>query len=178
LPSTFRPERARDADTVHPEATATMNALLLLANERPLINIDATLFLNMALWVFLFIVLRGLLWNPMLKLIQARETGMEGARVEARKLEKEGAELRTEYEAAQRSARASASEERDKIRADAKRKEAELLAEARNASQTAVDAQRAEIQKQRATLEQEIKSTVPVLASDIASKVLGREVRA
>ena len=54
---------------------------------------------------------------------------------------------------------------------------AEILAAARTRIQGAMDVQRAEIRKQRDRVQAEIRATIPVLASDIASKVLGREVR-
>ena len=59
------------------------NVLALLANERPLINIDITLLLNAGVWFVLFFFLRATLWRPMLALIDAREAGTEGARTEA-----------------------------------------------------------------------------------------------
>ena len=151
--------------------------LYLVANERPLINIDATLFINIVLWLILFLLLRPLLWAPMLKLIAARESGMEGSRDDAKHLEKEARTRKAEYEAAQKKARAGAAAERDSMRADAKKKEAEILAVARGRIQTAMDAQRSEIRKQRDAVQAEIRATIPVLASEIASKVLGREVR-
>ena len=54
-------------------------SLLLVANERPLINIDVTLFVNLGVWAVLFFFLRAVLWKPMLDLIDAREAGTEGA---------------------------------------------------------------------------------------------------
>src|SRR6187549_462270 len=101
--------------------------LYLVANERPLINIDATLFINIVLWLILFLLLRPLLWAPMLKLIAAREDGMEGSRDDAKHLEKEARVRKGEYEAAQKKARVTAASERDAMRADAKKKEAEIL---------------------------------------------------
>jgi F-type H+-transporting ATPase subunit b len=152
--------------------------LHLVANERPLINIDGTLFINVLLWIVLFVMLRGLLWKPMLRLIAAREAGMQGSRETARDLELDAQKKRVEFEDAQRKARSAATEERDRIRGEGSRTEAQLLADARREVNEMVDKQRAEINAQREQLRTEIRATVPALAGDIASKVLGREVRA
>jgi F-type H+-transporting ATPase subunit b len=149
----------------------------LVANERPLINVDVTLLINIGLWILLFIVLRPLLWDPMIKLIGAREAGMGGSRDKARELEADAKQKKTEYEAALKRARATASEEREKLRNDAKKKESEIVAQARQQTQAALESQRAEIRAQRDKLASEMNTLVPVLASDIATKVLGREVR-
>ena len=152
--------------------------LYLVANERPLINIDATYLINIGLWLFLFVVLRSLLWDPMLKLISAREGGMKGARDTAHTLDADAKLKKAEYEAAMKQARARAASERDKLRNDAKLKENEILAQARESAHKALESQRATLNEQRTKLQAEVKIMVPQLATDIASKVLGREVRA
>ena len=70
--------------------------LLLVANERPLINVDVTLLINLGLWFALFLFLRATFWGPMLALITAREEGTEGSRAEATRLDAEAKELRAE----------------------------------------------------------------------------------
>jgi F-type H+-transporting ATPase subunit b len=151
--------------------------LYLVANERPLINVDVTLLINIGLWILLFIVLRPLLWDPMIKLISAREAGMGGSRDKARELEADAKLKKAEYEAAMKRARATASDAREKLRNDAKKKESEIVAQARQQTQAALESQRAQLASQRGQLTTEMNALVPQLASDIASKVLGREVR-
>ncbi|MEI8256531.1 MAG: ATP synthase F0 subunit B [Deltaproteobacteria bacterium] len=149
----------------------------LVANERPLINVDATLFINIGLWIFLFVALRGLLWEPMIKLITAREAGMQGSRDKAGSLQTDAKATKAAYDLAMKQARESAQQGRDKLRADGKKKEAEILATARDTTQASLDAQRASLRTQSETLRSDIRASVPQLASEIASKVLGREVR-
>ncbi len=149
----------------------------LVANERPLINVDATLFINIGLWIFLFVALRGLLWAPMIKLISAREAGMQGSRDKAGSLQTDAKGIKAEYDQALKGAREQASLAKDKLRADGKKKEAEILAAARETTQATLDTQRANLRSQSETLRSEIRASVPQIASEIASKVLGREVR-
>jgi|LNFM01.1.fsa_nt_gb F-type H+-transporting ATPase subunit b len=153
-----------------------LQLLTAVASERPLISFDGTLVLNIALWLVLFFVLRPVLWEPMVKLLSAREGGMQGSRTSAKGAADEAAARRAEYEGALKSARSSAAGERDKLRAEALRRESEILAETRSKVAAAVDAQRDAIKEQRDTLSKEIAGAIPQLAKDIAAKALGREV--
>ncbi|MFO0562683.1 MAG: ATP synthase F0 subunit B [Polyangiales bacterium] len=154
-----------------------MHSLLsVVASERPLISFDGTLVINIALWLLLFFVLRPLLWEPMVKLLAARESGIQGSRTDATDMIANAASARSEYESALKTARSDAAGEREGIRNAALRKEAEILAQARATVTEAVEAQRDKIRAQREQLSTELKATVPQLAKEIASKALGREV--
>ncbi|MBL8605325.1 MAG: ATP synthase F0 subunit B [Myxococcales bacterium] len=155
----------------------TGHTLLLLANDRPLINIDITLVLNLGLWVLLFVFLRMTFWKPMLAVIEAREEGTEGAREAATGLDGEIKRLKTDLDAKTKDARVVAARLRDELVAEGQRREAELLAKVRAEVSASVDAQRATIASQKANTRTELLAGVPALARDIASKVLRREVQ-
>jgi F-type H+-transporting ATPase subunit b len=150
---------------------------LLVANERPLINIDVTLLLNLGVWLALFFLLKATLWKPMLALIDAREAGTAGAREEAARLDAEAKTLKGSVDAQLAAARASAAKAREALRADGARTEAEVLGKARTELNALIEAQRADIAGQRAKLHGEVMALVPELAQGIAAKVLRREVR-
>ena len=150
---------------------------LLVANERPLINIDVTLLLNLGVWLVLFFFLRATLWKPMLALIDAREAGTAGARKEAARLGAEAKTLRGSLDEQLAAARASAAKAREALRAEGARTEVELLGKAREEVNAAVEKQRADIAAQRAKLHSELMALVPELARSIAARVLRREVQ-
>ncbi len=150
--------------------------LFAVASERPLISFDGTLVVNIVLWLVLFVLLRPLLWEPMIKLFAAREGGMGGSRDEAKRLEAEAQVKREEYETKLKAARSAAATERDRIRSESLKREAEIIGEARNKVAEAIDAQRATLKVEREKLSAELKTMIPALAKDIASKALGREV--
>ena len=150
---------------------------LLVANERPLINIDVTLLLNLGVWVVLFFFLRATLWKPMLALIDAREAGTAGAREEAARLDTEAKTLKGSLDEQLAVARSSASKAREALRAEGVRAEADLQGKAREEVNAAVEKQRADIAAQRAKLQGEVMALVPELAQGIAARVLRREVR-
>lgn len=155
----------------------TGSFLLLVANDRPLINIDITLLLNLGLWVLLFVFLRATFWGPLMALIESREEGTEGARHDAADLDAETKRLRAELESKTKEARTVAARHREELVAEGQRQEAELLSRVRNEVSTQVEQQRAEIASQRAKTRDDLLATVPVMAREIAAKVLRREVQ-
>lgn len=150
--------------------------LFAVASERPLISFDGTLVVNIVLWLVLFLLLRPLLWEPMIKLFSAREGGMGGSRDEAKRLEAEAKVKREDYENKLKAARGAATAERDRIRSEAMKREAEIIGAARSKVAEAVAEQRATIRSERDKLSADLKAMIPSLAKDIASKALGREV--
>ncbi len=152
-------------------------SLLLVANERPLINIDVTLFVNLGVWAVLFFFLRAVLWKPMLDLIDAREAGTEGARAQAATLSAEAKGLEAKLTAQLAAARAAAASERDALRAEGACRDSEIGAKVRDEVHAAVEKQRAALAAQRAAVRAACAGVVPALAAEIASKVLRREVR-
>lgn len=151
--------------------------LYLVATERPLINVDATLLMNIGIWLLLFFFLKAAFWKPMLAVIAAREEGIDGARKIARDLEKDAKARRDEFDLRLREARAAAATEREKIRAEGVRAENEILMAVRNEVAARVEKQRGDINAQRERLRADVLASVPALATDIANRLLGREVR-
>lgn len=149
--------------------------LALVANERPLINIDITLLLNIGLWFVLFFFLKATFWGPVLDLIEAREKGTEGARAEASRLESEAKKLREDVDGRLRAARTDASREREALRQAGNRQEAEVLAKVRGEVNALVEKERAALAARRDELRREVLGAVPALASDIARKALRQE---
>lgn len=150
---------------------------LFLANERPLINVDITLLLNMGLWFVLFFFLRATFWKPMLDLIAAREQGTEGARADAARLDAEARTLRASFDEKLQAARQTASRARESVRDEGRAAEAALMSKVREEVSGRAEARRAELAKLRGSLRAEVLTSVPSLARDIASKVLRREVQ-
>ena len=151
--------------------------LLLVASERPLINIDVTLLINISLWLVLFLFLRATLWKPVLALINAREERTEGARAEARRIEATAQDKRKELEGALREARNRAAAARDKLREEGLQAESTLLQQVRAEVAQKLERQRAELRTQRERLRAEVRVSVPSFAADIVRRILGREVQ-
>jgi F-type H+-transporting ATPase subunit b len=153
--------------------------LLAAAVAPPAINVDVdlTFVVQLVLFVGLTLVLKPVLFDPMLRLFEERERRIDGAKVQARKMDDKSATALATYEGAMAKARVAAVAEREKIRAEGLAREQQLLVGVRAASAKVIDdgkrAAQAEAERVRATLKTQAKE----MARDLASRVLGREVQ-
>jgi F-type H+-transporting ATPase subunit b len=127
------------------------------------------------IFVFLIVVLKPLLFDPMLKVFGLREERTEGARLKARELEEQAGELLTRYEAELSRVNQAAAAERDRLRAETTKLEAQILNEARTAAAKIVEDGRRRIDTEVNAIRFELGKQSERLASDIATRVLGRE---
>lgn len=141
------------------------------------LDFDNTVILQAALFTLLILILKPLLFDPMLRIFALREERTEGAKATARELQERAGELLTKYETELSRVARSAADERDKLRAETARLEAEIMREAREAVAKIIDQGRksieAEVDKVRFDLGRESERN----ASLIVSRVLGREVQ-
>lgn len=141
------------------------------------VDLDASLVVQIVLFVVLLVVLKPVLFDPMLKLFEEREKRIEGAAAEAREEDKRSAKALSKYEAALAKAREAGNAERDALRSQGQKKEAERLAEVRAAATKTIEQGRAAIAGEAKTARAELAVQANVLGQAIASRVLGREVQ-
>ncbi|HEX4355334.1 MAG TPA: ATP synthase F0 subunit B, partial [Polyangiales bacterium] len=94
-------------------------ALGVLLAGGSVIDLDATLFVQMAIFFIAFFVLKTLVFTPVLKLFDAREKATDGAKADAKRMETEANEKREHFEAELRKVSAAANEDREKQRNEA-----------------------------------------------------------
>jgi F-type H+-transporting ATPase subunit b len=140
------------------------------------VDFDKTLFVQVGLFVVLWLVLKPLLFDPMLKLFEEREKKIEGTIADARKIDLQSADAKATYDEALTKARAAGALERDRLRAEGIKKENELLTAARVASQQKIDEGRTQSLKEVDAARSDLSKERQVLARDVAARVLGREV--
>lgn len=157
---------------------ASLDGVLLAAEPQAItVDFDATFLVQLVLFVGLTLVLKPLLFDPVLRLFEEREKLIDGAKVQARHIdEKSGAALAT-YEAEMAKARAAGNAERERVRAEGLKREQEILARVRASTARVLDEgkrnARAEADRARA----ELKAQAKGLAEQLAESVLGRKVR-
>jgi F-type H+-transporting ATPase subunit b len=130
---------------------------------------------QIVIFVALILILKPLLFDPMLKVFALREERTDGARDTARELEERAGELLTRYEAELTRVNQAAAEERDRLRAETAKLEAQILNEARAAAGKIVEEGRRKIETEVNAIRFELGKQSERLASDIATRVLGRE---
>ena len=96
---------------------ASLDGVLLAAEPQAIsVDFDATFLVQLVLFVGLTLVLKPLLFDPVLRLFEEREKLIDGAKMQARHIdEKSGAALAT-YEAEMAKARAEGNAERERVR--------------------------------------------------------------
>lgn len=142
-----------------------------------IIDLDGTLFVHIVVFFVAFFILRSLVFKPMVSLFEAREEAIDGARAEARQMEKDAAKKADRFDEEMRQVRLEAGEERDKLRQEGLRLERTVLEKVRQETQQTLAAAEKRIEEEGARIRREIQTTVPGLARDMASKLLGREVQ-
>jgi F-type H+-transporting ATPase subunit b len=153
-------------------------ALLVAASEQevPLIDIDNTLWLQLGLFLLLLVFLSRVVFRPYLKLRDAREANMAGARAKAKAAGEEAQRLIVEYDERLNAARQRGADEADRIHAESREREARYLSAARAEAQAALDKARDSLAAQAGTLRTQMRPRAIEIASVIATKLLGREV--
>lgn len=140
------------------------------------VDMDASLVVQIGIFVLLLVILKPLLFDPMLKLFEEREKKIEGTRREATKEDERSAKALAKYEGILSKAREAGNLERDALRAEGQKKENEILAHVRSETTSTVENGRKGIADEAKTARAALETEAAVLGSAIASRVLGREV--
>lgn len=165
--------------TLDPSATAMAFGNLVGAAMSGGISIDfdKTFVLQMLIFAALVPILKWALFDPILKVFEEREKRTDGARAEAREMQEEAGELLRRYEAELQKINRVASEERERLRAETTKLEAEILEEARQVVGRFVDEGRTQIEKEAQAIRFDLGRQSEQVSREIAERVLGREVR-
>jgi F-type H+-transporting ATPase subunit b len=139
-------------------------------------DFDLTFVLQMLLFAALIVVLRPLLFEPVLRVFEERERRTEGARAEARQMQEEAGELLSRYEGELARVHEVARQERERARAETARAESELMAEARDAANRIVEEGQRQIAQERGRIEFALGRESERLARSVAEAVLGRSL--
>jgi F-type H+-transporting ATPase subunit b len=148
-----------------------------VAPEAIHVDLDLTFLVQVVLFVGLTLVLKPVLFDPLLKLFEEREKRIDGAKAQARKIDEKSAGALARYEAEMAKARAAATAERDRIRAEGLAREREILGGARATTTKVIDDGKRMAQAEAERVRAALKVRAAELARDLASRVLGREVQ-
>lgn len=150
----------------------------VLLSGSPILDVDATMLIYIGVFFVLFFVLRAFVFRPVMDLFDAREKAVDGAKRDARKLEKDAEAKLAAFEQEMDKMRKEASQERDRLRADAAKRERALLEKVRAETDETVAEAEQQMADEAAKVRRQIAAETPALARQIASKLLGREVGA
>ncbi len=153
-----------------------LHAVGIAAPQAISVDFDATFLVQLVLFVGLTLILKPLLFDPMLKLFEEREKLTDGAKAQARRIDEKSASALAAYEKAMADARATANAEREKVRAEGLKREQEILASVRESTAKVLDEGKRSAQAEAGRVRAALNASAPALARDVTDRVLGRQV--
>ncbi|MBV1857087.1 MAG: ATP synthase F0 subunit B [Nannocystaceae bacterium] len=153
--------------------TLLTSAPALLA-ALPVVDIDATIFIQGGIFIALVLVLKPVLFTPWLEAQAKRVASIDGAFDKAKSLRTEADELSSDYDAKLAIARDEALTMRSHMRREEEAAQAKTLANARALAGKELDDNRVRIAAETDKARQALGDKVDELANQITEKVLGR----
>ena len=148
----------------------------LFASGAVSVDLDPTFLMHFLFFTAFIVVMKDLIFDPMLRVFEERERRTAGAIVQARRMDEEAISLRQEYETKLEGVRREASVDRERVRGKVNAIEAKLSAEARAEADAKLDAGLAALDEDAEKIRRNLQASRGPLAAEIASKILGREV--
>lgn len=140
------------------------------------IDFDLSFVFQMVLFSALIVILKPLLFTPVLRVFEEREKVTDGARAEARRMQEEAGDLLRRYEQELSRVNEVARQEREQARAQTARLEAEMMNKARDTANAIVEDGRKRIDSERRRIEFDLGRESERLARVMAETVLGRSL--
>ena len=148
---------------------------VLLSGGSP-IDLDGSFFVQLGIFFVAFLILRSLVFKPVMQLFDERDAAMSGSKELAEKMSGEADATRESFEAQLRTVRQKANEERDKKRAEAQQLARDLTSKARQHNTSQLTAAKARLDMEARDARAKADAEVPELARKIGEKLLGRSV--
>lgn len=156
-------------------ASSLEGATTAMAGGVPL-DFDRSVLLQIVVFTVLIVVLKPLLFDPVLKVFALREERTEGARATARELQEKAGELLQRYEKELVRVRQVAADERDLLRSETSKLEAEILRDAREATTRIVEDGRRKIEAEVNSIRVQVGVESERVAQMIVERVVGQGV--
>lgn len=152
-------------------------AFPLVASGGVTVDIDLTFLAQLVMFTGFIVLMKPLIFDPLLRLFEERERRTAGAVAEAREMDEQAIELKQDYDRKLDGVRREAAVDREQLRGEAKKLESEMMTAARGAMTRTLDDGKTKVATEIDRVRQELGQQRQSLAADIASRVLGREVK-
>ncbi len=148
----------------------------MLASGAVTVDLDFTMVAHLVMFTAFVVIMKDLIFDPLLRVFEERERRTKGAIEKARAMDEQAIALKQEYEEKLDEIRREAAGDREKARAKVKKLEAEMMASTRSAVDSKLVEGLAKLQSQAGAIRSDLSDERGNLAATIASRVLGREV--
>ena len=139
-----------------------------------MIELDRTVILQLAIVLFLMVILSTIVFKPFLKVLQERRDWVDGAEKKAKELQQRTEELTEKYRQAMAAAQAQGANIREEIRKESLAREMEILQRAMKGASGFLGEMKAKIQEETRVARGSLRLHAANLSREIAEKILGR----
>lgn len=157
-------------------AVSTSKLIEAAAEGAVTVDADLSLFVQLGFFVVLLFILKPTLFDPMMKLFEAREERIEGTRNQATKTDIKSAKAKAKADAIVAKGRDAGTAEREALRAEGLKREAELMNGVRAETAQTLERGRAATGSEADAARKQLRLDAHSLGRDMAARVLGREV--
>ncbi len=154
-----------------------MHTSQMFASGAVNLDLDGTAIAQFLLFTAFVVLMKDLIFDPLLKVFDERERRSAGAVDDARELDDEALALKGRLDARIEDVRRGAAVDREQLRAKLKQLETEMTGSARTAVAEQLGTGLGALEVEAATIRKGLVEQRTSLAAQIASRVLGREVR-
>jgi F-type H+-transporting ATPase subunit b len=140
------------------------------------VDFDASVLAHIGVFLVLLVVLKPLIFDPLLALFEERERRTIGTKGSAKALDDEAEAARVEVETKMTAARGEGNAARAALHAQAMKEESDILAKAREEAEAITTKGRTANTAARDTAKAALDAQAKELAALVATRALGREV--
>jgi len=148
--------------------------LLAMSSGGALVDLDGTFFIQLGLFLFMFVFLYLALFRPAIRLIEARREATDGTKERAIAMRKEAEGFSDEVDRQILDIKSAAILERDRMIEQARRRDRDQMAAAREKTQNAAQAAREQMKRDGEIVRKELEAEVETLATGVATRILGQ----
>ena len=141
------------------------------------VDLDLTFFAHFILFTAFVVLMKDLVLDPLLRVFDERDRRTRGAIEGAREMDEQAIALKQDFEGKLEGVRREAAVDRERARSRVKKAESELMDSARAKVAETLKTGTMEIALEVDRIRKDLDAQQGKLASEIAGRVLGREVR-
>lgn len=143
---------------------------------KPLVGLTPEVFITIANTLVLFLILKKVLFKPVMKIMDEREADIKSDIEQGKKAKEEGLKFKSEYETKVGAARDEGQQIVEMAKRRAEEKSSEIIASAKREAENIKTKASADIEKERQQAYNDVKREISSIALLAASKVIEKDI--
>lgn len=143
---------------------------------KPLVGLTPEVFITIANTLVLFLILKKVLFKPVMKIMDEREADIKSDIEQGKKAKEEGLKFKSEYETKVVAARDEGQQIVEMAKRRAEEKSSEIIASAKREAENIKTKASADIEKERQQAYNDVKGEISSIALLAASKVIEKDI--